>query len=67
MLARIPLTEEEQAAVEDGAAAVDRLLDRLRDTPTPAGPRPRELTASANFIPLTQLMTPFSTATFDEK
>lgn len=39
----IPLTEEERAAVEDGAAAVDRLLERLADVPTPAGPTPREL------------------------
>jgi hypothetical protein len=61
MLAQIPLTDDEQSAVEDGAAAVDRLLDRLRDTPTPSGPTPRELTASANFIPLTQLTTPLST------
>jgi len=62
MLAQIPLTEDEQAAVEDGTNAVERLLDRLRDTPTPAGPTPRELTASANFIPLTQLTAPLSTA-----
>ena len=62
MLAQIPLTDDEQAAVEDGAAPVDRLLDRLRDTPTPSGPTPRELTALADFIPLTQLTTRLSTA-----
>jgi hypothetical protein len=61
MLAQIPLTANEQAAVEDGAAAVDRLLDRLRDTPTPAGPTPRELAAPANFVPLTQLTADLST------
>ncbi len=42
MLTTIPLTEPERAAVEDGAAAVEQLLDRLADTPTPAGPTPRE-------------------------
>ena len=35
MRAVIPLTEDEQAAVDDGSAALDRLLDRLADTPTP--------------------------------
>lgn len=43
MLATITLTEEERAAVEDDAAAVARLLDRLAETPTPAGPTPRTL------------------------
>ena len=43
MLTTIPLTEPERAAVEDGAAAVEQLLNRLADTPTPAGPTPREL------------------------
>jgi hypothetical protein len=43
MLMTIPLTEPERAAVEDGAAAVEQLLDRLADTPTPAGPTAREL------------------------
>ncbi len=43
MLTTIPLTEPERAAVEDGAAAVEQLLDRLADTPTPAGPTAREL------------------------
>ncbi len=43
MLTTIPLTEPERAAVEDGAAAVEQLLDRLADLPTPAGPTPREL------------------------
>ncbi|MDQ2961013.1 MAG: tyrosine-type recombinase/integrase, partial [Candidatus Dormibacteraeota bacterium] len=42
MIASIPLTEDERAAVDEGAAAVDQLLDRLADTPTPAGPTPRQ-------------------------
>jgi integrase len=48
MIATIPLTEEEHAAVEEGAVAVERLLDRLTDLPTPAGPTPRQL----GYIPL---------------
>src|SRR6476619_3454033 len=43
MLAQIPLTEEERAAVEDDAAAVERLLARLAALPTPdGGPPPGE-------------------------
>ena len=45
MTAAIPLTQDEQAAVEDGQAAIDHLLRKLADTPTPAGPTPRQLTA----------------------
>src|SRR5947208_2319779 len=55
MLAQIPLTDDERAAVEDGTAAVERLLDRLADTPTPAGPTPRELVAGS-FIPVERLV-----------
>jgi hypothetical protein len=55
MLARIPLTDEERAAVEEGTEAVERLLQRLTDVPTPAGPTPRQLAESANFIPLASL------------
>jgi hypothetical protein len=43
MTAAIPLSDDEQAAVDDGQAAVDRLLGKLADTPTPAGPTPRQL------------------------
>jgi integrase len=43
MLAAIPLTEEEQAAVEDGQEALDRLLERLVDVPTPTGQTPQQL------------------------
>ena len=46
MLAAIPLTEEERAAVDDGQAALDSLLGRLTDIPTPAGATPRQLSAS---------------------
>jgi Phage integrase family len=40
MLIEIPLTDDERAAVEDGQAAVDRLLGRLADVATPSGPSP---------------------------
>jgi hypothetical protein len=55
MLAQIPLTDDERAAVEDGSAAVERLLERLADTPTPAGPTPREIDQAPAFIPLSSL------------
>jgi integrase len=55
MLAQIPLTDDERAAVEDGTEAVDRLLARLTDVPTPAGPTPRQLAESTSFIPLANL------------
>ncbi len=56
MLAQIPLTDDERAAVEDGAAAVDRLIGRLADCPTPAGPTPREIAQAVNLIPLSSLI-----------
>ena len=46
MLVSIPLTDDEQAAVEDGQAALDQLLQRLADVSTPAGTTPRQLTAT---------------------
>ena len=42
-LALIPLTDGERAAIEQDRQALDRLLEGLVDTPTPAGPTPREL------------------------
>ncbi len=50
MLATIPLTEEERAAVEDGEVALDHLLEQLVDVPTPAGPTPRQLTADEDVV-----------------
>jgi hypothetical protein len=55
MLLTIPLTDPERAAVEDGAAAVQQLLNRLADTPTPAGPTPRELGATPTLLTITPL------------
>jgi hypothetical protein len=45
MLANIPLTDDERAAVEDGEDALGALLARLADIPTPAGPMPLEIGA----------------------
>jgi hypothetical protein len=47
MLIAIPLTDDERAAVDDGQAALDQLLDRLADVPTPAGLTPRQIGAPA--------------------
>ena len=44
----IPLSDEERAAVDDGVSALEKLCDHLLDTPTPAGPTPRELKAPSN-------------------
>lgn len=52
MTCEIPLTDDERAAVEDGATAVENLLDRLADVPTPAGPTPRQLTAAGRQLPV---------------
>ncbi|WP_052721297.1 tyrosine-type recombinase/integrase [Actinoplanes rectilineatus] len=54
MLASIPLTDDEQAAVDDGQAALDQLLERLTDVPTPAGPTPRQIgiPATATLLPI---------------
>lgn len=38
----IPLNDSEMAAVDDGVAAGEKLLEQLADVPTPAGPTPRE-------------------------
>jgi site-specific recombinase XerD len=43
LLVEIPLTDDERAAVEGDQHAVERLIDLLADSPTPAGPTPREL------------------------
>lgn len=44
MLVEIPLNEHERAAVEGDQAAIERLVDRLAQVPTPAGPTPLALT-----------------------
>jgi hypothetical protein len=57
MLASIPLTEDERAAVDDCQAALEALLARLTDIPTPAGPTPRELglPAAVTMLPIVEV------------
>src|SRR3954464_11361180 len=50
-LALIPLTDGERAAVEQDQQAVGRLLEGLANTPTPAGPTPRELAVRPSLSP----------------
>jgi hypothetical protein len=54
MLANVPLTDDERAAVDDGQAALDRLLEGLADVPTPAGATPRQMgiSATATLLPI---------------
>jgi hypothetical protein len=47
MREEIPLTDAEAAAVDDGASALDSLLKRLANVPTPAGPAPLQLSDGA--------------------
>ena len=56
MLAAIPLTDDERAAVDDGQDALDKLLDRLADTPAPDGSTPRQLACGAAETPLLQIL-----------
>jgi hypothetical protein len=57
MLAAIPLTDDERAAVDDGQATLDQLLTRLSDVPTPAGPTPRQIgiPAQATLLPVIEI------------
>jgi hypothetical protein len=43
MVVSIPLADDERAAVDDRQAALDQLLERLADAPTPAGAAPWQL------------------------
>ncbi len=58
----VPLTDDERAAVDDGQAALDKLLERLADVPTPAGPTPRQLAipATATRLPIADVTRPGS-------
>ncbi len=57
MLVSIPPTDDERAAVDDGQTALDALLDRLAEVPTPAGPSPRELNhpTVTNLLPIVEV------------
>lgn len=52
MLTAIPLTDDERAAVDDGQAALDALIDRLADVPTPSGATPRQINIPVGAIVL---------------
>ena len=56
MLVAIPLTDDEKAAVDDGQEALNRLLERLTDTPAPDGSTPRQLSCGAAGPPLLQIL-----------
>jgi hypothetical protein len=60
MLTAIPLTDDERAAVDDGQAALDSLLTRLTDVPTPSGPTPRQIGMpdNATSLPIIKITRP---------
>jgi integrase len=47
MRQEIPLTDAEMAALDDGVSALESLLNRLADVPTPAGQTPVQLRAES--------------------
>jgi hypothetical protein len=47
MRQEIPLNDAELAALDDGVSALESLLSRLADVPTPAGPTPLQLRDTA--------------------
>jgi hypothetical protein len=47
MRQEIPLNESESAALDDGLSALESLLSRLANIPTPAGPTPLQLRGAA--------------------
>jgi hypothetical protein len=57
MLASIPLTDDERAAVDDGRDALDALIGRLADIPAPSGATPRQigLPPTATLLPIVDL------------
>ncbi|HEX8836220.1 MAG TPA: hypothetical protein VF748_04730 [Candidatus Acidoferrum sp.] len=48
MRQEIPLSDAKLAALDDGVSALESLLSRLADVPTPAGPTPVELRKSGS-------------------
>jgi integrase len=51
MLEFVRLTDEERRLVEEGIALHQTLIEKLQDTPTPAGPTPRQLEAERESMP----------------
>lgn len=62
MLEQLDLTDDERVALEGDRDALTALAQRLSDTPTPAGPTPKELGMNAAFIPLTTLTDSLTTS-----
>ena len=52
LLKEVPLTDDERAAIDEGAEALAALIERLADVPTPAGPTPRELGFKLQALPM---------------
>jgi hypothetical protein len=63
LLQEIPLGEAEQAAVEDGISAYEKLLLKLADVPTPAGPT-RQI--STDLVQITTVRPTLNVATLQE-
>ncbi|MFE1936336.1 hypothetical protein ACFW95_39315 [Streptomyces sp. NPDC059474] len=55
MLEQLDLTDDEREALEGDREALMALAERLADTPTPAGPTPKELGTERTFIALTDV------------
>ncbi|MEV5872489.1 site-specific integrase [Streptomyces tendae] len=55
MLEQLDLTDDERDALEGDREALMALAERLADTPTPAGPTPKQLGTESAFIALTDL------------
>ena len=57
MLASLPLTDDERAAVDDGQEALGHRFARLADVPTPAGPTPNQigLPPSVTVLPIADI------------
>jgi len=56
MRQKIPLSEAEQAAVEDGLTAISRLYGQLADTATPDGRTPYQVEANTGFVRLNDIV-----------
>jgi hypothetical protein len=65
-LVAIPLTDDERAAIGDGQAALGKLLERLADIPTPAGPTPNQLSRPEG-VTLLPVIDPTSTRTMPDR
>jgi hypothetical protein len=65
LLQEIPLGEAEHAAVEEGVAAYEKLLLKLADVPTPAGPTQRQI--SPGLVQITTVRRPFNAAVLQDK